>query len=82
MLWWYVPMYEYYWGLTVAQVELLSIDVPIVVFKRDKKRDKHGKLIPNKPRSVDVVKRAMEYEDKYKNTENKHSFDFGGFEIS
>ena len=30
-----VPMWDYYWGLTIAQVELLTIDQPIVVYKRD-----------------------------------------------
>jgi hypothetical protein len=31
-----VPMWDYYWGLTAAQVELLTIDQPIVVYKADK----------------------------------------------
>ncbi len=30
-----VPMWDYYWGLTAAQIELLTIDTPIVVYKRD-----------------------------------------------
>lgn len=32
-----VPMWDYYWGLTAAQVELLTIDQPIVVYKKEKK---------------------------------------------
>jgi hypothetical protein len=28
-------MWDYYWGLTAAQIELLTIDTPIVVYKRD-----------------------------------------------
>lgn len=35
-----VPMWDYYWGLTAAQVELLTIDQPIVVYKRDEKKAK------------------------------------------
>jgi len=31
-----VPMWDYYWGLTAAQVELLTIDQPIVVYKAEK----------------------------------------------
>lgn len=29
-----VPMYEYYWGHTAAQIELIDIDQPITVYKR------------------------------------------------
>jgi hypothetical protein len=38
-----VPMWDYYWGLTAAQVELLTIDQPIVVYKADKTKDKPWK---------------------------------------
>jgi hypothetical protein len=38
-----VPMWDYYWGLTAAQVELLVIDQPIVVFKKDEDNDKPWK---------------------------------------
>lgn len=31
-----VPMWDYYWGLTAAQVELLTIDQPIIVYKAEK----------------------------------------------
>jgi hypothetical protein len=36
-------MWDYYWGLTAAQVELLTIDQPIVVYKADKDNDKPWK---------------------------------------
>ena len=41
-----VPMWDYYWGLTAAQVELLTIDQPIVVYKKEKKEApwKDGKV--------------------------------------
>ena len=38
-----VPMWEYYWGLTAAQVELLTIDQPIVVYKADQNKEKPWK---------------------------------------
>ena len=38
-----VPMWDYYWGLTAAQVELLAIDQPIVVYKADKDKEKPWK---------------------------------------
>jgi hypothetical protein len=41
-----VPMWDYYWGLTAAQVELLTIDQPIVVYKKEKREApwKDGKV--------------------------------------
>lgn len=41
-----VPMWDYYWGMTAAQVELLTIDQPIVVYKKEKKDSpwKDGKV--------------------------------------
>lgn len=38
-----VPMWDYYWGLTAAQVELLTIDQPKVVYKKDDDNDKPWK---------------------------------------
>ena len=35
-------MYEYMWGMTSAQIELLVFDVPIVVYNTEKK--KFGKV--------------------------------------
>ena len=35
-----VPMWDYYWGLTAAQVELLTIDQPIIVYKADETKVK------------------------------------------
>jgi hypothetical protein len=38
-----VPMWDYYWELTAAQVELLTIDQPFVAYKADKDNDKPWK---------------------------------------
>lgn len=38
-----VPFWEYRSGLTVAQIELLIADVPIVVYKKDEDNDKPWK---------------------------------------
>jgi hypothetical protein len=38
-----VPMFGYYWVHTSAQIDLLAIDVPVVVYKKDKKDVKHSK---------------------------------------
>lgn len=38
-----VQMYEYYWGHTAAQIELMRIDAPITVFKaREHEKPKPG----------------------------------------
>ena len=38
-----IPMYEYYWGHTAAQIELMDIDAPITVWK---KHESKGGLKP------------------------------------
>lgn len=56
-----VQMYEYYWGHTAAQIQLIDIDQPLTVYKhRDKNEglkpgDKGWK--PNKKKLDDAVKR-------------------------
>ena len=35
-----VPMWDYYWGFTAAQVEILTVDQPIVVYKKDNDKKK------------------------------------------
>lgn len=72
-------MYDYYWGLTIAQIELMSIDAPMVVYKREPKRDKNGKIIPKKAKAEDVLRSALAYKEKYKNKSNNNSFDLRGF---
>lgn len=34
-----VPMYEWYWGHTAAQIQLIDIDQPITVYKRHDSND-------------------------------------------
>lgn len=75
-----IPMYDYYNTFTSAQIELLASDTPIIVYKHEK-RDKKGRLLPKKPSSVSVLKRALAYEQKYKNKENKVDFDFSDYII-
>lgn len=33
-----IPMYEYYWGHTAAQIDLIDADSPTIVYKRQDKR--------------------------------------------
>ena len=39
-----IPMYEYYWGHTAAQIYLIDADAPIICYKRSD--DKTGGLKP------------------------------------
>lgn len=38
-----IPMYGYYWVHSSAQIDLLAIDVPVVVYKKDKDNKNHTK---------------------------------------
>lgn len=52
-----VPMWDYYWGLTAAQVEILTIDQPIVVYKKDENKPKPWE---NGTVSEDYAKKAYQ----------------------
>lgn len=52
-------MYGYLWEYTIAQIELLSIDQPIVTYRNDK--DKKNR----KPKATDVLKREIEWREQY-----------------
>lgn len=46
-----IPMYEYMWGHTIAQIELIDIDQPVTFFKHDSSnRPKPGEkgYVPDK----------------------------------
>lgn len=37
-----VKAYNYWWGYTSAQIDLMVADSPIIVYNKDKKKDKYG----------------------------------------
>lgn len=53
-------MWNYYCGMTAAQVELAIADGPVIVYKHDKKKD--GKV---KPSSAAVERAALEWEKEH-----------------
>ena len=57
-----VPMWDYYWGLTAAQIELLTIDTPIVVYKRDDS----GKPKPGEKGFTRTAEQARKEYEKWK----------------
>ena len=52
-----VPNYAFEWLYTCAQIELMSADVPITVYPKDKKR---------KPKKSEMEKLKREWEAKQK----------------
>jgi len=57
-----IPMYEYDWGHTVAQIELIDIDQPITVFKHDDS----GKPKPGEKGYVPDAKKLDEAVQRWK----------------
>lgn len=62
-------MYEYMWGMTAAQVELMVYDVPIVVY--GKNGDKFGKVNKKKMELVNE-----QWNEKYSDKEKIVNLDF------
>lgn len=70
-------MYEYMWVYTIAQLEIAACDAPIVVYDDGKKKKER------KPKASDLLKKEIEWKEKYANEENKSpkKFDLTNFEI-
>ena len=53
-----IPMYEYYWGHTAAQIELIDADAPMICYKKhDDKSSRPGEkgYKPNAKKLDDTV---------------------------
>lgn len=74
----YLPMYAYYDGLTSAQVELLTMDSPMVDYHADKKGKK--KKEPRKPTMADAEEAKRKWEEKYKGSTAAVTFDLTKYE--
>ena len=73
-----IPMYEYRCVLSCAQIELLTIDKPVVNYGTDKKSKKNDK--PKRPTKQDVEEVTRKWEEKYKDGK-KPVLDLSGFKI-
>lgn len=56
-------MYEYFWGYTIAQIELLTADCPLIVYPNKKKEETGNKK--SKISKYEVAKAAQEWQKKY-----------------
>ena len=72
-----VPMYGYYDEYTMAQIELISIDSPIIVYKKDKRSKK-------RPSKKDILEATLKYKLRHKDDAKigeKKKLDFSKFTL-
>ncbi len=69
-------MWGYYWGYTMAQIELLTNDAPIIVYAREKK-NKNKKQ--SNPKRSDIENAAKKWYDKYANNNEKININLSDF---
>lgn len=57
-----IPMYEYYWGHTAAQIELIDADAPIICYKRHEDGAKPGDkgYKPNEKKLAETLRKWKE----------------------
>ena len=63
-----IPMYDYWWGLTERQIDLLLIDQPVINYKHSKTDRKRGKdSVPPAPSRRKITEAEMKWKQKYGN---------------
>lgn len=63
---WEVRLWGYYYGLTAAQIELMTADCPIVSYKRGKdKKGKKDKREKKRPAAWKIDRKARDWQEKY-----------------
>lgn len=70
-------MYGYYDEYTMAQIELISIDSPIIVYKKDKRSKK-------RPSKKDILEATLKYKLRHKDDAKigeKKKLDFSKFTL-
>lgn len=67
-----VPMWNYLYGMTLAQIELLTSDCPIIVYDDGKKKEK-------KPTFSDIEEVKKRWEKKKEVKKNNISIDLAEF---
>lgn len=76
-----IPMYEYYWGHTAAQIELIDIDAPLICYEKHDKSHSGG-LKPGdkgyKP-NAEKLNKAVEKWKKRKAEREARGFDLKKF---
>lgn len=73
---WRVNMWNYYWGMSSAQIELAIADGPVIVYKHDKK-DKS-----KKPTAAAIEKAALLWEQEHKEDGGKLKLNMKNFIVN
>lgn len=75
-----VPMYEYYWGHTAAQIDLIDIDQPMTVYKSHKSDIKPGQK-GFKKTAAEAAKDYQKWKENAEKLDKKmgKKIDFGTF---
>lgn len=68
-------MWNYYYGMTLAQIELLTSDCPIIIYNTNKDK-KDG---TRKPRMGEVNDAMRRWKHKYGNKDNKVNLDLNEY---
>lgn len=71
-----VQMYEYYWGHTAAQIELIEIDAPFTCYK---KRDKNEGKKPGDSGYIPDEEKLKRSVEKWKERKKRRKFDMKHF---
>ena len=75
-----IPMYEYRCVMSCAQIELLTIDKPVINYRTKGQKDRKGGEPSRRPTRQDVLGAAQKWEEKYKDG-HKPVIDLSGFKI-
>lgn len=75
-----IPMYEYRCVLSLAQIELLMADKPVVVYPHKNKKGKKGDK-PDRPSKASIEEAKRKWEEKYKDGAKPAALDLSGFII-
>lgn len=88
ILWYEIPCWGYFCGLTEAQVDLLLMDQPVVNYKHPKdkpkpvKKGKYGIREMKRPSNAKINAVSSEWSKKYGNGESKPRINLGGFDLA
>ncbi|GAE15776.1 hypothetical protein [Bacteroides pyogenes] len=78
-------MWGYYDAYTAAQIELMAVDAPMVVYNHDKEKGKKGKDGQSfkKANALDILETASEWKRKYGDgaSPTNISIDLKGFKL-
>lgn len=70
-----MPMWNYYYGMTLAQIELLTSDCPIIIYNTKKDKKDGAK----KPRAGEVNDAIRRWKNKYGKKGNKVNLDLNEY---